>query len=541
MKKLLSIFSTLTITSTPVVCAFQPLDRSNTSISSARQNLDSNSESENSTSNILNNLRPIEIDLAKELERDYLERVKVLQSKLDSIKKELDNQQSLIEKLKQDLQVKQDQLDDLLSESDSSSGELNTQKQQLIKQLKELIKQQNQYTNIYNQFNNQISELALYNTTLTNDVRKQELDINQHTSTKKQLEIEKVNFIKSKDERIQLYQKNISELLKQIQELQKPGSQLKTLESKVGQLKNKINHLNDTYSDKEKELTNLEDQFSLNRNKIETLQSENKELNTELEKIGLNKLLVDQQELQTALDQLNNLKRSKDLMKNSFRQDETIFDLMCYDSRYYNYFQFSIDGRKPKQINYDSSNYNNFSLGSSVTFASYNLQRDLGVSSFEEFKQKYNKITLEADYCFNGGEIYDHHSRTNNFIRTFPGAELTSDGKPIFKRENRRFEFSISSNTKDNERQKLDEIRQWSGFYVHGFVYWRIQLSKNFINFIVEQRTSVYYKNSWYLQPMSILYLKPKKLKFEADRSYIYSKIQSIKSPVNDIISMYKN
>ncbi|MCK8462215.1 hypothetical protein MZO39_04285, partial [Mycoplasma capricolum subsp. capricolum] len=58
--------------------------------------------------------------------------------------------------------------------------------------------------------------------------------------------------------------------------------------------------------------------------------------------------------------------------------------------------------------------------------------------------------------------------------------------------------------------------------------------------FIAEQKTAVYYQNSWLLQPMTILYLEPKKLKFELNKSYIDSKINNIKKPVTEIINKYK-
>ncbi|KIM13757.1 hypothetical protein [Mycoplasma capricolum] len=541
MKKLLSILSTLAVISTSVIYVIQAINKSNFSINTTKSNFHLDSKLEDDTSDILDNLRPSEIELAKELEKDYLERVKVLQKKLDLIKKDLDAQKSLIEKLRQELQVKQEELNNLISGTNFSSTELDVQKQELIKQLKELIEEQNQYTNIYNQFNNQLSELALYNTNLKNDVRKQNLEINQQTSTKKQLEKEKNNLIKSKDERIQLYEKNIVELQKQIQELQKPNSKLKVLEIKIEKLTKKIGDLNSIQTNKEKEFKELENTFLQNKNKIEKLDSENLDLNNQLERTGISELLSDQQKLQNTLNQLKELKKTKDLTKNYFSEEKTIYDLVSYSSRYYNYFNFPVYGRKPKHIEYNSDNYDNFSLGSSVVFASYNLQKDLGVSNFREFKQKYNKIILEADYCFNGGEIYDKTGRTNNFIRTYQNPYHTSDEKPMFKVEDKVFKFNISSNTKENDQQQLDEIREWSDFYVHGKVYWKIQLSGNFINFIAEQRTAVYYQNSWLLQPMTILYLEPKKLKFELNKSYIDSKINNIKKPVTEIINKYKD
>ncbi|WP_434329279.1 hypothetical protein V2P39_02385 [Mycoplasma capricolum subsp. capricolum] len=80
-------------------------------------------------------------------------------------------------------------------------------------------------------------------------------------------------------------------------------------------------------------------------------------------------LLFDQQKLQNTLNQLKELKKTKDLTKNYFSEEKTIYDLVSYSSRYYNYFNFPVYGRKPKHIEYNSDNYDNFSLGSSIVFA----------------------------------------------------------------------------------------------------------------------------------------------------------------------------
>ncbi|UWD34622.1 hypothetical protein NX779_02275 [Mycoplasma cottewii] len=534
MKKLLTFFSTLTIISTPLVSSFKPV-----------YNIINLSSSK--IENILNTLRPAELEIAKELENTYEQRAEVLKKKLELMQQELEKQKQEIQTLNNKLKEKQTELANLISGSTSTSEEQNAQTQELVKQLKDLISQQNQLNKQKEELNNQVNQLNLDNATIQHEIGKQKLKINTLRSSIHNLEKQIEDVIKTKEEKIKSLTEDLNNIKNRIEHFNNSKSQL---ESEIQENKIQTKNLEESTQQKEHELSQLNLTFDSNKTKLEQLQRENQQLTQQIATTGINEVIEEQETLRNAVNQLKHLKNTRKvgslhadfkeynhlILGGSHSRDDKAYFFNWSDSRVKPNSYIQLQSYKTTKI---IKNYGNFKI---TDYA----------DNWDDFVNKYKTINIKINYFHNWGWDKGYHGVDWHW-------EMNQSQDKVehhWKREDwfldyrTNFHHNLARSTKSIQKTfnlKTDTNNFWNDIYNYdiysGYASCGIELGlvrqENILSFKVAPKVNMYVGGSY--NYLFIMYIPRVEITLQADPSYITKKVDSNKNKVNAIINKYKN